>query len=113
MEPFDPKFESIIYSDSCAEGVGFILVQKSPENKISIICTGSKGLTSPQTRYSVFDLELSAIVFALKKLQDYVSGGLHFTILTDHKANGQIRNDHLRKHYFMSNVKGLRVCVVT
>ena len=86
MEPFDTIYESIIYSDVSSEGVGFILVQKSPENRISIICTGNTGLSAPQTRYSVFDLELSAIIFALKKLQDYVSGGLKFEILTDHKS---------------------------
>ena len=62
------------------------MIQKSPDEKTSIIAAGSTGLTPAQTRYSVFDLELSAIVYALKKLQDYVSGGLRFSILTDHRA---------------------------
>ena len=86
LQPFDTEYDSIIFTDACSVGVGFILIQKSPANKISIMCTGSTGLTPPQIRYSVFDLELSAIVYALKKLQDYVSGGLQFNILTDHRA---------------------------
>ena len=62
------------------------MVQMSPSNKISIIAAGITGLKPAQTRYSVFDLELSAIVYAIKKLQDYMAGWLKFTIYTDHRA---------------------------
>ena len=49
LEPFDIEYDSIIYTDACSVGVGYILVQKSPEGNISIIAAGSTGLTPPQT----------------------------------------------------------------
>ena len=86
LEPFDIKYDSLIFTDTYTNCVGFILVQMSPSSKISIIAAGSTGLKPPQTRYPVFDLELSAIVYDIKKLQDYVAEGLRFTIFTDHCA---------------------------
>ena len=47
FEPFDTELESMIYTDACTVGVGYILVQKSPEGNISIIAAGSTGLTPP------------------------------------------------------------------
>merc|ERR1711954_482879 len=50
----------------------------------------SSTLTPAQQCYSSYDLELLAIVFALKSLHSFVSSGLKFTILTDCKALDQI-----------------------
>ena len=31
LEPFDTEYDSIIYTDACSVGVGYILIQKSPD----------------------------------------------------------------------------------
>ena len=69
-----------------SNGVGFILIQISKSDQILVIAAGGSGLKPAQSRYSTYDLKLSTTVFAIKKLQDYMSGCLKFTIYTNHKA---------------------------
>ena len=109
LSPFDPSLESFIFTDASTVGPGYVLVQKTDVRKCqscrenskvkcdkcviiqgevqwTIISCVSCGLTSAQSRYSIYDLELSGLVFACMKLQDYMAGGLFFTIFCDHKA---------------------------
>ena len=60
-------------------------IQFSNTGDMGLISYGSTGLKDPQLRYSTYDLELSAVFFAFRKLSDYMSGGAHFTVLSDHK----------------------------
>ena len=82
-----------MFTDAATNGLGYILVQRESvkvnqeRNGIwSIITCGSCSLTPAQTRYSIYDLELSAIAFACIKLHDFMADGLFFTIYTDHQS---------------------------
>ena len=52
----------------------------------NVVCSGSSGIKEHQKKLKPYDLELTGIVFACKKLHYYMSSGLPFTINTDHKA---------------------------
>ena len=97
LSPFVPDLESFVFTDASTVGLGYILVQKSNvkgEVLWLIISCGSCSLTAAQSRYSIYDLELSAFVFACLKLNEYMAGGLFLTIFCDHKAlQGMERQD--------------------
>ena len=89
LSPFEPTKDSFVFTDAATNGLGYILVQKSNQKGSVIwliISCGSCSLTPAQTRYSIYDLELSAIVFACLKLHEFMAGGLFFTMYTDHKS---------------------------
>ena len=44
LEPFDASYDSYIFTDASTIGVGFILIQISPSDTVSIIAAGSTGL---------------------------------------------------------------------
>ena len=67
-------------------GFGYVLMQASGDSDWYFIWCGSTSLTEAQSHYSTFDLELAAMSFAVTHLKDYLSGCLHFTILTDCKG---------------------------
>ena len=75
LSPFDPTKDSFVFTDAATNGLGYILFQKesvkvNQEGTViwSIIACGSCSLTPAQTRYSIYDLELSAIAFTCIKL---------------------------------------------
>ena len=82
LSPFVPDRPSYIFTDASKHGIGFCLMQSEKDYWYFIRC-GSSTLTPAQQCYSTYDLELLAIVFALKSLHSFVSSGLRFTILTD------------------------------
>ena len=63
---------------------------QTEKNKWHFICCSCSTLTPAQQCYSTYDVELLAIVFALKSLHSFVSSGLKFTILTDCQALNKI-----------------------
>jgi hypothetical protein len=46
----------------------------------------SKKVTSTQHSYFAYELEALGVLEALSKWMDELTGGRHFTVVTDHKA---------------------------
>ena len=70
LSPFDKNRVTQLYTDaSRVQGLGFILIQEdeSSGEKFLISC-GSSRLTKAQKGYSLTELEMSAVVYAIKKL---------------------------------------------
>ena len=59
--PFDPQTQSFIFTDASTSGLGYILIQVAKDKSFGVISCGSTGLTPDESRYSMYDLELSAV----------------------------------------------------
>ena len=70
----------VVYSDASYNGLGCVLMQKG-----KVIAYASRQLKPHKVNYPVHDLELAAVVFALKIWRHYLYG-VKCTIYTDHKS---------------------------
>ncbi|GKE27842.1 putative reverse transcriptase domain-containing protein [Tanacetum coccineum] len=70
----------VIYCDASLQGQGAVLMQKE-----KVIAYASRQLKSHEENYTTHDLELRAVVFALKIWRHYLYG-TKFTVFTDHKS---------------------------
>ncbi|KAG5810041.1 hypothetical protein H9Q74_014111 [Fusarium xylarioides] len=62
-----------------------------PSNVVMPICFISKTLTAAETRYGPTELEMAALVWAMKRLKAHVGSSEGFlTVFTDHSATKQI-----------------------
>jgi ribonuclease HI len=73
-KPFD------VYSDASGTGLGCVLMQ---DNRV--IAYASRALRPHEQNYPTHDLELAAVVHALKMWRHYLMG-THCNIFTDHKS---------------------------
>src|SRR3954447_16006729 len=80
----DLKQPFILYTDASAFGLGAILSQKQ-EGKEVVIAYASHGTNPAQRNYGATQLELLAVVWALKHFRHYLIGR-KFTLVTDHQA---------------------------
>ncbi|GMI67673.1 hypothetical protein HRI_000436600 [Hibiscus trionum] len=72
--------EFIVYSDASHSGLGCVLMQEG-----NVIAYASRQLKQHELNYPTHDLELSAIVFALKFWRHYLYGE-RCKLFTDHKS---------------------------
>ena len=70
----------IVYCDASYHGLGAVLMQRS-----KVIAYASRQLKKHEENYTTHDLELGAVVFALKLWRHYLYG-TKCTIFTDHKS---------------------------
>ncbi|GJU41270.1 putative reverse transcriptase domain-containing protein [Tanacetum coccineum] len=70
----------IIYCDALHKGLGFVLMQNE-----KVIAYASRQLKIHDKNYTTHDLELGAVVFALKIWRHYLYGS-NCTVFTDHKS---------------------------
>ena len=70
----------VIYSDASYQGLGCVLMQRG-----KVIAYASRQLKTHEANYPTHDLELAAVVFALKLWRHYLYGA-KCTIYTDHKS---------------------------
>ncbi|KAL0543840.1 hypothetical protein IC582_018945 [Cucumis melo] len=70
----------VIYSDASKKGLGCVLMQQG-----KVVAYASRQLKSHEQNYSTHDLELAAVVFALKIWRHYLYGE-KIQIFTDHKS---------------------------
>nr|GEU84059.1 putative reverse transcriptase domain-containing protein [Tanacetum cinerariifolium] len=70
----------IVYSDASNKGLGAVLMQKE-----KVISYASRQLKIHEKNYTTHDLELGAVVFALKIWRHYLYG-TKCTVFTDHKS---------------------------
>ncbi|KAL4011419.1 hypothetical protein IC575_028477 [Cucumis melo] len=70
----------VIYSDASKKGLGCVLMQQG-----KVVAYASRQLKSHEQNYPTHDLELAAVVFALKIWRHYLHGE-KIQIFTDHKS---------------------------
>ena len=70
----------VIYSDASKKGLGCVLMQNG-----KVIAYASRQLKDYERNYPTHDLELAAVVFALKIWRHYLYG-VHCEIFIDHKS---------------------------
>jgi hypothetical protein len=76
----DPNEEIIVYTNACKEGIGGVFSQNG-----NTICYKSRKLKEHERLYATHDLELAAIVHALKMCQHYLMGK-RFELRIDHSG---------------------------
>jgi hypothetical protein len=74
----DPEADFLVCIDACKEGIRGVLMQKG-----SVICYESRKLNEHEVNYVTRDLDLAAIVHALKMWRHYLLGR-KFVFMTDH-----------------------------
>ncbi|KAI3665770.1 hypothetical protein L6452_44401 [Arctium lappa] len=70
----------VVYSDASKLGLGCVLMQRG-----KVIAYASRQLKDPEKNYPTHDLELAAVVFALKLWRHYLYG-TKCALFTDHKS---------------------------
>ena len=70
----------VVYSDASGKGLGCVLMQHG-----KVIAYASRQLKTHEVNYPVHDLELAAVVFALRIWRHYLYGS-RTQIFTDHKS---------------------------
>ncbi|KAL0534251.1 hypothetical protein IC582_028540 [Cucumis melo] len=83
----------VIYSDASKKGLGCVLMQQG-----KVVAYASRQLKSHEQNYPTHDLELAAVVFALKIWRHYLYGE-KIQIFTDHKS---------LKYFFTQNELNMR-----
>nr|GEW24102.1 putative reverse transcriptase domain-containing protein [Tanacetum cinerariifolium] len=76
----------VVYCDPSIKGLGAVLMQRE-----KVIAYGSRQLKVHEKNYTTHDLELGAVVFALKIWRNYLYG-TRCTLFTDHKSLQHILN---------------------
>ncbi|KAD6454275.1 hypothetical protein E3N88_08981 [Mikania micrantha] len=76
----DGNEDMVVYSDASYLGLGCVLMQRG-----KVIVYASRQLKTHEVNYPTHDLELAAVVFALKIWMHYLYG-VKCTIYTDHKS---------------------------
>ncbi|GKA97126.1 putative reverse transcriptase domain-containing protein [Tanacetum coccineum] len=88
----------IIYYDASIKGLGAVLMQRE-----KVIAYASRQLKIHENNYTTHDLELGAIVFALKIWRHYLYG-TKCTVFTDHKSLQHILDQkelNMRQHRWL------------
>jgi ribonuclease HI len=76
----DPNEDFIAFLSLCKEGLGGVLSQNQ-----FVVCYESRKLKEHERNYATNDLELEAIVHALRKWRNYLMGKM-FELRTDHNG---------------------------
>ena len=74
------KEEFVVYTDASKEGLGCVLMQYG-----KVVAYAAHKLKPHEMNYPTHNLELAAVVFALKNWRHYLYGVV-FEIFTDHKS---------------------------
>ena len=83
---FDPTLRSSVYTDASRAGLGYVLIQHTPDGGAHLIACGSRALNSAEKRYAPVELECLGVVFAVSKLDFFMGGSPKpFQIVTDHR----------------------------
>ena len=80
LAPPDSRKDFVIYCDASRQGLGCVLMQER-----RVIAYASRQVRPHEENYPVHDLELAAVIFALKLWRQYLLGN-HCEIFTDHQS---------------------------
>ena len=90
---YDPKLPVTLQTDAARlKGLGYACMQRHG-NKWKLVQCGSRFLTDTESRYSTIELELLAIVWAIKKCRSFLAGRSYFDVITDRKPLLSIVNE--------------------
>ncbi|KAK9708862.1 RNase H-like domain found in reverse transcriptase [Popillia japonica] len=79
---FSLNAETELHCDASIHGFGGILLQRQPDGKFHPVSYFSKRTLDCETRYTSYELECLAIVYAIKRFEIYLKG-IRFKIVTD------------------------------
>ena len=85
---FDPDQTIVLATDAGPNGIGCVLSNRTRIGDRPI-CFASRSLTAAEQNYSQLDKEGLAIVWAVKKMSDYIYGR-HFILVTDNRPMASI-----------------------
>ncbi|GFT93321.1 retrovirus-related Pol polyprotein from transposon 17.6 [Trichonephila clavipes] len=74
-----------LHTDACKQGYGAILLEEAEDGKLHPVYYMSKNTNTAEEKYDSYELEVLAIINALKKLRVYLLGK-HFKIVTECSA---------------------------
>ncbi|GBO39603.1 Transposon Tf2-9 polyprotein [Araneus ventricosus] len=74
-----------LHTDASQQGYGAVLLQEAEDGKLHPVPYMSKKTTPAEEKYSSYELEVLAVVNALRKFRTYLMGN-HFKIITDCSA---------------------------
>ena len=96
-----------LYTDAARiGGMGYILIQEEElSEKKFLIATGSTRLSKAQRGYSTTELELAAIVWAVKKTRHWLKGAPQVTLCTDHSSRQTL--DDVEKETILGQLEKL------
>ena len=80
---FDKPF--VVETDASINGLGAVLQQKQDDSKLHPVAYASRSLTDAERNYSITELEVLAVVWALTRFHSYLYGQ-SVTVVTDHTA---------------------------
>ena len=81
---YNPKLEVQLAFDASPFGLGAVISYITTEGEERPIAYASRSLTPAEKNYSVIEKEALAIIFAIRKFQQFFYGR-RFTLLTDHQ----------------------------
>ncbi|KAK7870273.1 hypothetical protein R5R35_001001 [Gryllus longicercus] len=80
---YNPKYETELHTDASKFGYGAVLLQKCPDDgKLHPVSYMSRKTTEQEEKHSSYELEILAVMNALKKFRVYLLG-IDFKIVTD------------------------------
>ena len=87
---FDVSKPTRLSTDASRHGLGFIL-QQNTAGTWNLIQAGSRFLTDTESRYTIIELEMLAVCWAISL---FLTGLQHFTVITDHNPLIPILKNH-------------------
>merc|ERR1712240_104711 len=128
LTPYDPKNDLFALVDASLLGLGFILFQKDPEGRSSILQVGSTSLKHAQVRWAIPELELLACKFMLNKCHYFTAWASKPIIIysdcqglkqyqtrdiadIDNRRLFKIKSDLMIYNYEIRHVKGEANCI--
>ena len=103
LSHFKRNKEIRIICDASKQGLGAVLQQSQETGEWKPICFASRFLTDFEAKYSINELELLAIVWAVEHFRNYVYG-VQFKIVSDHKALASVLKPNRGNKTFSSRL---------
>ncbi|GAU44250.1 hypothetical protein TSUD_399960 [Trifolium subterraneum] len=95
----DPDKKYVVYCDASNKGLGCVLMQEG-----AVVAYASRQLKPHEENYPTHDLEVAAIIFALKIWRHHLYG-VQFALYSDHKRKANVVADALsRKALYASEI---------